>query len=406
VVDTAAYLTALLDADTSGILSQFDNAEAVVGRRLNTNRRLFDEKMAVLGLPCPTIGAVNDVLADKVLAIERSLARTPAWQPLHTAEGMAEAAHRVFASCPKERKRGMYLTERSAGRILNAHLPVRVEGFARAHGRKMTDDPLSLLALTRHTESKQWQEGYLDILRRVDADDFEERDFRHCIYDSSVYGDLLSLSGPCQKPWRISHNKETGIINFFTLDENHGLSAPLLQMVAVSMHYFFEVTSAGSFFRRIASEYPSELGLRVSRAITTNTEQLAHFRPNVYSEHVFWDEAMELFTRTFSSPEISFFADAFYTGDELTSGSPSIASLNVIDVLWNVNLLDRHGSKEYFGQELSPFLYHFRDAIWYDILRELAGYSPADMRDFVMNSLDMGDLGLTKTVVEQRVRTA
>ena len=392
------HLTLLLDSDVSATLSQLAGAESVVGGWLERNRRVVERKMADLRAQSGTVDAINDLLAKRIVAVETAVAASRAWQPLHTVDGLRATTEMLMPLCPDDRRRGTFLTARAAHAFLDRHPPTRLQAFFR-RSTEAAPDPLALLALTRHTESMEWQAGYLDMLSRAAVDDFEPRAFTYRVYDSSLYRDVLSASEAAQKPWRISHNKEAGVINLFTLEEDHHIAAPLLQAIAVTIHYIFEVTSAGRFFNHVAHHSPSSMGTRVVNTITTTRERLPQFRPNLYSEHMYWDEAMDVFWRAFGSPETAFFADAFYAGDRIGDGSCAV-SFNAIDVLWNVNLLQLHETRKYFGGDASPFLYHFRDAAWYEVLREAAGHSISEMRTIIGENLDLGDVALTDKVIE------
>ena len=389
----------LLASDFADVLGRFEEAHETVSARLEENRALCDRKVAELG-----VGGAEEAraaLRGKVLDLEAALARRDAWGSLDTKDGLKKTVRYLYALCPAEEKRGPFLKERVAARILHKMPPNRLlTQVARDKVRQLS--PVSVLALTRFTEPREWQDAYLATLATLTAKDFEERDIRCLVVDREDFGGVLKLAGDKQKPWRISHNKEAGILVCFPLDERHDMPAPLTQYVAVFMHYFFEIASAAAFFRSVIRTEPNALGKRVRDVIRSHEHKFDFFHPNAYSEHLFWERALAQFARVFPDiPELQYFADTIDCGGYLGPQEEPI-SLNLIDQLWDINLGHRAETQRYFGEKQVSFLYHFREGLWYDLFRRLLGLSKEKKRAAVIEHLDLGDQRYTEHMLKQR----
>ena len=146
----------------------------------------------------------------------------------------------------------------------------------------------------------------------------------------------------------------------------------------------------------MAARDPEHLGRAVVDTIDSHREKLTFFYSNVYSENLFWDQALELFGRAFPGPEIEWFRGVSARGEYcLSTGVQNIiVSLNLVDHLWNMNFLG-HAGMESFQHDTIYFLYHFRGALWQDVFSELTGLGP-QMEELIVANLGVGDAVLTE----------
>ncbi len=154
----------------------------------------------------------------------------------------------------------------------------------------------------------------------------------------------------------------------------------------------------------MAQHDPEGLGREVVNTIESHREKLTFFYSNVYSENLFWERAIELFARAFPSPAIEWFRKSSARGEDRRSTGVQniIVSLNVVDHLWNMNLLG-HAGMDAFQHDTIYFLYHFRGALWQEIFSELTGLGPT-MEDVIIENMGVGDAVLTDRVLA-RFRT-
>jgi len=204
------------------------------------------------------------------------------------------------------------------------------------------------------------------------------------------------------KLWRISHNKEAGVITCLTMDETTAaFRVPLLQYVIVFIHYFFEVAYASQYYRSRAAEHGDGLGQDVVDSIYSHAQKLTFFYSNVYSENLFWERALDVFGRAFGSDAVRFFTSCAACGEYVSSSGAqdAIVSLNLIDHVWNLNFLGHGVGVDTFQHDTIYFLYHFRGALWQAIVDAVTGLSRAEMDDLIVRHLATGDTALTSRLL-------
>lgn len=370
----------ILGSDLSSILQALPDAAARVEKKLQKNAALFQKKTATLSEPDR-----HATLMEKIDRIEASFAKTYTVD-LQERAGVEYLAGHLFSLYAKGR-RGIFLKESSARALLQKHPPKYFVDAA-------LKDPLdsrSIIALTRHTEPDDWQHTYQALTRTLTPADFEDRELTFQVVDQDLHGRVLRTHR--WKPWLVSHNKETGIINCFTASDSK-FRAPLLQFISVFMHYAEETASAGEFFKQTAGGTPPLFGERVLASITNTSDMFGYFQPHVYSETLFWRHACRRLITLFPAMEADFFAETLDCGD-------GTISLNVVDLLWDRNLSHSVDAAEYFGETRSYFTYHFREALWYEMFRELLGMDHESFEKAVVAKLDRGDRALTKELIAE-----
>jgi hypothetical protein len=118
----------------------------------------------------------------------------------------------------------------------------------------------------------------------------------------------------------------------------------------------------------------------------------------VYSENLFWRQALDLFARTFPETRARWLCDVAARGEYCLSAGVQnrIVSLNAVDHLWNMNFLGDVGI-DAFEHDAIYFLYHFRGALWQEVFSALTGIG-AGMEDLIIDNLSVGDATLTREV--------
>jgi hypothetical protein len=124
----------------------------------------------------------------------------------------------------------------------------------------------------------------------------------------------------------------------------------------------------------------------------------------VYSENLFWDRALRVFTEAFGSSDVEFFAGCADCGEYVPSSGAqdAIVSLNLIDHIWNLNFLGHGVGVDTFQHDTIYFLYHFRGALWQRIVNELTALGDEEMEALIVSHLGTGDTALTSQLLMSR----
>lgn len=351
--------------------------------------------------------AADQVLKREVLRIEKVLAERYPYVTLSIPAHMTQVADDLMSHCTSDLrdKRGMYIKELSLTHILEANPP---HHFLALIGMKETEhmlellDPFHVIALTRHTEPRSWQQTYLHAIAKLDASHFERREVRYLVLDSQKYGMLLGLNGHSTKPWRMSHSKEAGVITCFTHDHENELPAPLTMFVAVLLHYYFETFYSGLAHEQHAVENPSTIGHKFVQSISATSRHLDFFNPFMYSESLYWDKALTLLYSLLQLDSATPFVGGENLGTYVGGANPtSLVSLNVVDHLWDINVYSQNPNHKGRDKRAGRCLYHFRELYWYHALRELLEVGKTEYTNTIVNNLHHGDYTLTKQLLRR-----
>lgn len=397
------YMDRLLNSSFAREVQAIPGAEDRVRDVLVANRDNFSTGLKALGVRTLSTAEIHRAVAARVTRIEQELGRVYDASALLDAERLRNLLGRILRLCPGEYE-GFVLRGDVAVRLLEQLPPVNLMdalGHTSIHTLIAGEDPLNVVAMCRTTEDDAWQARYKRLLNALTADDFEVRPIRYFVADTPVYRPALLNSKHLPKLWRISHNKETGIITCFTLDELGRLRVPLLQYILVFMHYFFETAFASEYYRQVAQTGPERLGRAIVASIYSHTSKLTFFYSNVYSENLFWDRALRIFADAFDSEDIRLLSALVDCGEYVPSSGAQdvIVSLNLIDHIWNLNFLGHGVGVDSFQHDTIYFLYHFRGALWQTIVSELAAMRPDDMQALIVSNLGTGDTELTRQLL-------
>lgn len=385
-------LNILLEAKLDSILADMPDHQELVSNRLKANKELFNKKINQLQTEYCKEDA-HTLVQKKMFDLENRFAKHFHKQKLHNYRDKQQILDFILSRCPDELKTGYFLKEDSAGRILKVNPPQSLMEFLGVQTvdylfKKMS--ALRAITISRYTEVPKWQKRYKELLAQCTADDFEAREVSYVILDYQKYKDIIKNSCQPSKPWRLSHNKVTGDIICFTVDGPEVFKTPFLQYLFVFVHYFFETAYAGKYYSLVAEQSPDRLGQAVLDSFTNHDDKFEFFGPNVYSETIYWEEAIKLLAKEFNFPELDFFVGTVYCGEfhESDKGK-NLVSLNIVDHIWDANL--PHG----------PFLYHFQEAFWKDIFQKIMNLSDGELKKEILENLHMKDLDFTEHIIKK-----
>jgi len=398
------YMDRLLNSELASQVQAVPGAEDRLRPVLLRNCEKFAGALRSLELSQVSPATIHRALEQRILEIEGQLRRRYDPGCLSSERQLSEVLDEVIEVCPQHVREGLVITRPAAVRLLEQLNPpalLGALGHASLAQLLREEDPLNVLAMCRTTEDDQWQAKYKQLLAGLTAEDFEERRVGFFVADIGRYRAAFLNSKHPPKLWRISHNKEAGIITVLTLDDSVQFKVPLLQYLLVFIHYYFEVAFASRFYREAASRDGARLGQEIVDSIYSHTRKLTFFYSNVYSENLFWDRAVEVFAGAFDSPEVRFFAGCTECGEYVPSAGAQdvIVSLNLVDHIWNLNFLGHGVGVDTFQHDTIYFLYHFRGALWQLIVNELTGLGRREMEDLIVQHMGIGDAALTRRLL-------
>ncbi len=389
-------LDRLLGTEISTAVTSIPGADDIVAEHLRENREIFDTWTKELGLADER--AIRTHFRELLLNAERELVRHHDWGDLSRREDL-ERAVRFLASKRPSMRAGMYLRDDSAILLLSNHLPVNL---MRAMGARTLEDLFShftlldIIALTRHTESREWQDAYLDELATLSSRHFEMRPVRFLVVDRGFLSRASDVVERELKPWSVSHNKESGTITFYTHDPADGIATPALLLTMLFFHYYFETLRAAHLAREWGERHEDQSGNRFAQMIRTTQRSFSFDNPNVHSEAFHWEDAISYIGALFPLTSFGEYVAHLPRGEFATTDALEPLSLNIVDHLWDLNLDTR---SEYFDQESSSFVYHFREALWSKILQGIRKLTTTEMRSTVFAQLELDDAAFTQRML-------
>jgi hypothetical protein len=257
-------------------------------------------------------------------------------------------------------------------------------------------EPEFILAITRHSENHPWQTKYQELLKNLTPADFEERKITTYAVDTHFIEPLFNKNKHHIKPWRLSHSKESGVVMIFTLKREDEMKTPCLLQIAVFLHYMYEVMYASHFFKSTTVDVDF-FGTKVSKFIKGNEKGFSFLTDkNTYSETLYWDLAIKKLIEKWCPVQLQ----AFKNSSIITDTKPiPIYSLNIVDMLWNINLSNVAG--EYFQNENLNFTYHFMQSLWSKIIYTASPHSKEKIHEILIQNLEKNDDTITKLLLQK-----
>jgi hypothetical protein len=260
--------------------------------------------------------------------------------------------------------------------------------------------PRELLALTRFTETKEWQKKYMSHLKELDIESLDSLPITTMVLTSEEEKEVFGISPQVTKPWGVSHIKEGGVIMFFNAKNIREETNPLLNAL-LFFHYYFETRSAATFYKMNIGSGDKKAGQLIIDSMLSGQDKFEFFHPNLYTEDLFWKKGLELFFEVFKLKNADYFLETLNSGGYIeVDGEKIIISLNIIDTIWDMCFSEGNNSNKYFKERIqstkSHFLYHFREGLWSKIFQDMMRQSDSQMERFLIQNLGLGDREMTQ----------
>jgi hypothetical protein len=272
-----------------------------------------------------------------------------------------------------------FLSDEKIVNLLQTHPPVIINAVIDNNKDLQKMPPRTILSLTRFTEDSDWQKHYLTLLAGLQDSDFS---LRSPVVDKVNISDFLgTLHTQTSKPWQVTHSKETGTIVLLDSDKS-ACATPNLLRLSVFLHYLFEVHY---FSRQIQTA--SDEGLKDIINNILGPREI-HFPfltdNNAHDETLYWKRAIEKLCQI---TEIDSDSVNSYRCRILNEGD-SITSLNIIDIIWDINNI----------QGISNPIYHLQQDIW-STLQEKLNVSGIDFEVLVKDSLHLDNKSFLENIL-------
>ncbi|HWP61691.1 MAG TPA: hypothetical protein VN495_03740 [Candidatus Paceibacterota bacterium] len=381
-------LDRLLESRLSEHLQSVPDAAQIVASALARNHkialRVFQERGG-------SLEAVRHTFSASLAQMERVLEAKIGSAHLSNTDMMQHAASTLYQSRPRNRA-CRYLSAAAAAELLTHMPPVVLANF---DANLVEQDPLAALALTRFTESDEWQDAYLAALAKLPAQSFELRAPTFRVFDRKQLSLMLEGSKRTLKPWSMSHCREAGIIVCITHDENNPPHLPILLFTALFYHYLFEIARAGESLARHIVHQPETAGAHVAAIITSTRRTHSFLHPNIHSEALYWEDALAHMNAVFPALNLAPYLPLLSHGDFLGAHSATPLSLNIVDHLWDAALDQK---------KTGGYRYHFQEAFWSETLWRLRKLWRDEATHAVLHSLELDDIAFTEQMFEKARR--
>lgn len=290
--------------------------------------------------------------------------------------------------------KGMFLKFAKAREFLEQEPPRKVMeflGYTSVSDMLAKEDLLEVYCALRFIEGSEWLNGtFFKQYENLTPDDFEERDIE--VRGLHVKWGEQSEKFVRKKHHNISHLKELGVV--FIIPTRLGISGEILRMIALVMHYLYEVPFYADLFRDIAKDPATftknfisllrgdvseervstngkSLWLVVQRYLAKDDENDRRlFVPHVNPEALHWLRAGETLSNVgivlgSFSKELTFWGGLDWVGDYFRdeNGVPILVSFNLVDTV--MALVKQ--------KEMQKYLYHQQEALWNKIFEEYFG---------------------------------
>lgn len=389
----------ILRTDRHYILNLEKRLSAVTGKTgvfeniIAENENLMRDRLLTLGVS-KDAGAkeVYDALISKIDSDDHhifEILNKPNCTLQADCQNIAETALKI-AGQPK----GFFLKLDKAREFLTKESPketMQFLGYDSVEKMLGKENLLEVYSSLRFIEGSDWLNNvFFKQYETLTPDDFEEREIQVHALDAKWGKEAGKFV--LKKKHNISHLKELGVV--FVIPVMLGISGEILRMVALIMHYLYEIpfyseiiknisgnrmTFAANFVSLLRGDvidrhFPDSersLWLVVQRYLSKEDENdWRLFVPHINPEAIHWSRAEINLSKISEgvdsfSKELSFWQHLNWVGDYFRdeSGVKVLASFNLVDAVMSL-------VKE---REMVKYLYHHQEALWNKIFKEYMG---------------------------------
>jgi hypothetical protein len=408
------------DKDTIAALEQkmykrfgFENAMDWV---YGINKERMDIMHKQLGLTDPTASGMYSALIRKIEEDDEDL-RMAIGNPVCGLESGCKTVLGVARKIARVGE-GYFLKWSKAEEFLRANPPKNIMSFLGYHSvdeMLKHEDVRKVYAALRFAEDRQWlNEVFFSAYKNLRSGDFERRYIDTVVMDEKFVG--MAEKFLKKKYHNVSHLKELGLI--FVLPQHLGVSGEVMRMLALVLHYFYEIDFYSRLFRHYAANENSGVtdnrpfadlfisGLRgdvIDKRLDDGNKlnwmivqaYLAKddmndwrlFEPHVNPEALHWGRAEEDISHIghfYENVDLSFWYGLGFIGDYYRSDTG-------IDVLVSCNLVDTAMALVQ-KKKMDKYLYHHQEALWNKIFMTYIGEE--EMRELIIRNFHKGFIAL------------
>jgi len=392
-------LDKFLNTHLKELVRHVPDVSSRVSKELKKKREDFNNHISNLGTNYDTASSLYKDLKKRLIEGEEYLEKEFSPYSPFSPDGLRAINTRLLSMCPDDRKTVIRLKRDAALSFLTESPPknlLEIQGAETIEEAAQKEDVLTLLSLTRMTEDDQWQKIYRKYIESLTIDSFEKDEVDVVVINESKIANKMAQR---LKPWKMTHAKEVGKIICICPSNPSLFETPWLLYVLVFFRYFFETTCHSNYYSLVAGR-GDDLGKEIMRTIHNQDNKLSFFYSNLYSENLFWGKAMALFYKSFDAPSLSYFKDTASLGGLLSEKNErSMVSLNLIDQIWNVNLLGIESIADIFIYDTMHFLYHFRGAMLAELIGKITNKQGGEVEKLIINNLGMDDVSFTAKII-------
>lgn len=338
------------------------------------------------------------LMEGKLIKAERYIDEINNFGDPHTVSGVSQTAsillEKSFATIPA----GYFLKTEAIITLLRKNPPLALlSHYKLADIQALCEQikPEFILAITRHSESSEWQNKYQELLQEVTSDFFEKREIMTYAINTSFIKPLFKENKHQIKPWRLSHSKEVGVIILFTMEKGDESRTPHLLQTAVFLHYVEEILEASKFFEKTVSEI---LGVNIARLIANNRKPFPFLTDkNIYDETLYWNRALQRIINIWCPGDLTSFKHTNATAGFIDN---KLISCNFVDILWNLNIQKTSGA--YFRSPTDNYIYHFKQSLWLEIISQCSPLLPHHINELITKNLEKDNDTLTRLILKNQ----
>jgi hypothetical protein len=380
------------------------------------NKERVDIIHKQLGLTDPSASGMYSALIRKIGEDDEAL-RIALGNPVC---GLESGCNAVLAAARKIARvgEGYFIKWSKAEEFLRANPPKNIMsflGYQTVSEMLKHEDIRKIYAALRFGEDKKWlNETFFSEYKNLRSSDFERRYIDAFVMDEKFVA--MAEKFEKKKHHNVSHLKELGVI--FVLPQHLGVPGEAMRLLALVLHYFYEIDFYSRLFRFYGANENSgatdnrsftdlfisglrgdvldkrlpdgkELNWMIVQTYLSKDDEndWRLFEPHVNPEALHWSRAEEDISHIgnfYKDVDLSFWYGLGFIGNYYKSetGVEVLVSFNLIDT--TMSLVQK--------KELTKYLYHHQESLWNKIFMTYIGEE--EMRDLVVKNFHKGFIKL------------